>query len=768
MTLKSGCKFFATLLLLCSSLIINAQIDLYNFPTTSTLASDSKYDIRVRTYNPTDKTFGEWKEIVEMVSIPRNYSTHWKLADDAMLDAMKDRTLTFGMFAFKGEIEVEVKQKLTTSNAYKVEIAPKNFGIVPHYFDGKIVRFRLTKPEYISVNFDFGVADRSINGDDDGYGGKNIKNGCVVLTDGLESESGYTIPNPSDPGVVVWSNETPLATIRAANIIYFPAGETNMKDHPGRWELDGKTDIANATGNWVQTKVQYDAAPLYRGRLKLGKSGQKVYLAPGAIVYGGFHGEEVSNTWIYGRGIVSGRKHLMHEIVRPLDTETIGLTQAYNQLTETKRAFCPMGNGANFQGVLMLEPWHHTCPSGSSSVIKDLKIIGWCFNNDGIRPASNSTVNRVFIKTNDDYDYSRDPHKVYNGVFWPGNNCGVGMLGWGDLGSGYAEYYNCNLINAEWNRTTVAEKGNVGLISGGKANVGIKLTNNIYQDINFENQINFFSAVLIEETAATVGYLKNFKIKNITTEYQFQTPNGTKVLQEMTGKNNTWVEGWTYTNFIVDGVLVTWDNYKDYFKLNLTGTNGTNTDATNVCKNITFNTEGDLYKITYTSSGSGILRPIGKNKIIQTIGSKNQMVSINPQQGNRIESIRVDGNLIYQYGSDVYNRRYPSVVFENINSDHTIDVVFASGADTFDMPVIEKGFVISSNKELYKTQIGIFPNPVKDKFNIDFQGRYKIFTIDGKLMVEDYCTDNQVNVSGFNNGFYILSTEKGNFRFVKE
>lgn len=768
MTLNLEKKYFAILFMLCSTLLLNAQIDIYNFPAASALASDSKYEIRVRTYNPTDKTVGEWKEIVEMVSIPRNYPNHWKVADDAVLDGMKDRTMTFGMFAFKGEIEVEVKQKLSASNAYSVEIAPKNFGIVPHFFDGKIVRFRLTKPEYISVNFDFGTADRSINGDDDGFGGKNIKNGCVILTDGLETEAGYTIPKTTDPGVVVWSNSTPISTLRAADIIYFPAGETNMKDHPGRWELDGKTDLANATGNWVQTEAQYDMAALYRGRLKLGKSGQKVYLAPGAIVYGGFHGEDFSNNWIYGRGIVCGRKHLMHEIIKPLASENIGITQAYNQITQTKEAFCPMGNGANFHGVLMLEPWHHTCPSGQNTTIKDLKIIGWCFNNDGIRPSSNSTVNRIFIKTNDDYDYSRDPHKVYNGVFWPGNNCGVGMLGWGDLGSGYAEYYNCNLINAEWNRNTVAQKGNVGLISGGKANTGIKLSNNIYQDIHFENQINFFSAVLIEENTTTTGYLRNFKIKNITTEYDFQTPNGTKSLQEMTGKNNTWVEGWTYTNFIVNGVLVTWDNYKDYFKLNLTGTNGVNTDAANVCKNVTFNTEGTLYNISYTASGNGVVRPMGKNNIIQTIGGKNQMVSINPVPGNRIESIRVDGNLIYQYGSNVYNRRYPAIVFENIQANHTIDVVFATGADTFDLPIIEKGYVIAATNDSKTNKTGIFPNPVNRNIQIDYQGKYQIVSIDGKLLTENICSSNLIQVANLNSGIYILSTEKGNFRFVKE
>lgn len=746
-----------------------SQIDPYAWPTTSELGSDSKYEVKARSYNPDSKTFGEWIPLTEFLSLPRNYTTHWKTLDDGVRGEMRDRTLTFVMFAFSGTIEMEVTQKLSSSNAQRVEISPKAFGIVPHYFDGKTVRFRMDKPEYISVNFDFGISDRTINGDGDRKNGKNIKNGMVILADNPETQAGYTIPKPTDPGVVVWSNSTPLSTILNANIIYFPPGESNMKEHPDRWERNGSNLQTDADSNWVRTGAEYDNAKLYRGRLFLAKDGQKVYLAPGAIVYGGIHVHGKINNWLYGRGIITARKHMLHEIFRPLDGVTVAYNAAYtNQTSTNKRAYCEFGNGANFNGVLFLEAWHHTCPSGTSSTIKDTKIIGWCYNNDGIRPSSNSTVNRVFIKTNDDYDYARDKHTVSNGVFWPGNNCGVGMLGWGNLGSGYAEYHNCNIINAEWDEYTIAAKGNVGLISGGQSDEGIKLQSNVYQNIKFENPTNFLSAVLIEKSGtAPVGYLKNFKIKNVTTEYPFQTPDGTKCLQEMQGLNNTWVEGWTYTNLIVDGVLVTWENHKNYFALNLVGTNGTNTDDAKKCRNVTFNSEGTIHTITYTSTGNGILRPVGKDKVIQAVAGTSPTISLNPTLGNRIESITIDGKLVYKYDIASYVERKPAVVFNSISTSHTIDVVFAPGNDFFDLP-IDIETTISSTNEMQDETFTLYPNPSNDIIYVDCPNGYQIISLCGQVLMKSTSFTKEIDIQSLPEGAYILKTNKYMTKFIKK
>ncbi len=761
---------FALFFLIGLTFNVYAQIDTYNWPATSELVSNSKYEVKARTYNKATNTYGDWKDLSELLSTPRNHGNHWKVADDGVRPEMDDRTLTFVMFSFSGTIEMEVTQKLSSNNAQRVEIAPKAFGIVPHFFDGKTVRFKMDKPEYISVNFDFGSTDRTINGDNDRKGGKNIKNGFVVLADLPETQAGYSIPNPTDPGVVVWSNATPLSTIRNADIIYFPAGETNLKDHPDRWERNGSSAQADATGNWVRNSTEYDNAPLYRGRLFLGKDGQKVYLAPGATVYGGIHSHGKKNNWLYGRGIVTGRKHLLHEIFRPIDGVTVDYDKLYtDQSNLNKRAFCEYGVGTNFNGVLFLEAWHHTCPSSTNTTIKDTKVIGWCYNNDGIRPSGNSTVDRVFIKTNDDFDYARDKHTVSNSVFWPGNNCGVGMLGWGNLGSGYAEYYNCNIINAEWDEYTIAAKGNVGMISGGQADEGIKLQSNIYQDIKFENPTNFLSAILIEPkgTDKPAGFLKNFLIKNITTEFPFQTPDGRKCLQEMQGLNNTWVEGWTYTNLIVDGVLVTWDNHKDYFALNLVGTNGVNTDDPKKCRNITFNSTGNIHTITYTSSGSGVVRPAGKNKVIQAMSGTSPMVSLNPSENNRIESITVDDVLIYQFGNSLYTKREPAIVFDTINADHKIDVVFAPGADTFDLPVDFQSLSLQDFDQ-EKNTFMIYPNPAKSKIYADCQKGFEVLSLTGQVLLKSSVPTTEINIASLKSGLYFLKTNSKIAKFIKE
>jgi hypothetical protein len=221
--MKVICFYFLCFLIVISH-SASSQISNYPWPEDSELISDEKYEIRARTYDPSNNIFGDWVNLTGFLSFPRDYSTHWKTLDDAVTGFLKDRTMTFTIFEFTGIIEVEVTQKLSSLNAISVELAPKAFGFTPHYFDGKTVRFAMDKPEYVSVNFNFGPGDTSINRDDNRANGYDIKHGCMIFSEKPETqwENGYTIPNPDDPGVIVWSNDTPLSTIRSADIIYFP------------------------------------------------------------------------------------------------------------------------------------------------------------------------------------------------------------------------------------------------------------------------------------------------------------------------------------------------------------------------------------------------------------------------------------------------------------------------------------------------------------------------------------------------------------------
>lgn len=651
---------FSTLLLIFTSALLQAQIINYPWPATSELNSD-KYDIRIREISSGGAT-GSWVNPKVFLSFPRDYTkykhgfpagqfsgdSHERVGGSAASGFLQDRTLSFAMFAFSGRIEVEVT-KIYGTAASRVDVSPKAFGYNPHYFDGKVVRFYMDKPEYVSVDF---VSDD--NRDNDRFDGFDIKNGVMIFADKPESQAGYNIPKPNDPGVVVYSNNVNLSTLRNANIIYFPAGDHNLKNHKDN------------DNSWYYQTSQYDNAKLYHGKLDLGKDGQKVYLAPGAYVRGGFHSDGHDNNWLYGRGIVSGRSHLMHEVIRPV-SGTNGIK--YVQTTQSKEAFCHFGTGAVYNGVMFLEAWHHTCPSGKNSEIKDVKILGWCSNNDGIRPGGGSQVDHIFIKTSDDYDYARDNHTVSNSIFWPGVNGAIGQMGWNNLGSGYAKYYNNYVINCEWSS---ADKENIGVLNGSKSDAGIKLEKNIIQGLHLEGTVNYLVNAAIEQGSAS-GYFRDFTFKNITAEKMFQNTNGTIVKQKMQGRGGTVLQDWTFTNLVVAGVLVTQQNYKDYFDLNL---DAQNNDNSKLCKNIIFNKEGAIHKITVSSNAGGGVSPVGKNGIIQVIDGMDQMVSINPNAGKKIVNVKVDG---------VNQGRVQYVNFKNVTGDHNIVIEFANGNDFYDL-----------------------------------------------------------------------------------
>lgn len=639
--------------------VANAQIKNYAWPNTVDLLSD-RYEIKIRQVNLNGST-GQWIVQTAIISNPRDYAVyksgfpasefnangHNRVGEEAMPGYMQDRNMTFAMFEFAGKIEVEVK-KLFGSLASRVEVSPKAFGINPHFFDGQTVRFYMDKPNYVSVDF-----NSTDNRDDDGFGGKDIKYSCMIFGDKPESTAGYVIPKITDPGVVVWNNNTNLSTLLAADIIYFPAGDYNLKDH--------KDNISD----WYYSVAQYDGAKLYHGKLNLAKDGQKVYLAPGAYVRGAFHSDGHKNNWLYGRGVVSGRNHLMHEIIRPVDGAN-GIL--YVQTTQSKEAFCAFGDGAVFNGVVFAEPFHHTCPSGKNSRINNIKIIGWCYNNDGIRPSGGSIIDGIFIKSCDDYDYARDPHTVSNSVFWPGVNGAVGQLGWSDLGSGYAEYYNNYIINSEWNNPA---KDNVGIINGSKASAGIKLTNNIFQNLYLEGTVDYLVNSEINSGTAA-GYLKNFTIKNVSVEKMFQTTKGVITKQKMAGLGGTVIQDWTFTNLFVAGVLVTQQNYQNYFNLNL---DAQNNDNSRLCKNIIFNSIGAIHTITVSNNTGGSYSPIGNAGIIQIASGMDQLITITPISGKKIVNVIIDG---------VSKGRIQNYKFTSVNSNHTVVIEFGTGIDYYD------------------------------------------------------------------------------------
>ena len=497
------------------------------------------------------------------------------------------------------------------------------------------------------------------------------------------------------------------------------------------------------------------AAPLYHGQLRL-KKAQKIYLAGGAYVRGCFNGRGYDGVWIYGRGVISGRDHLFHEVLIP-EFDNQG---NWVHRTATKEAFVDLigCNDIRLQGVTIIEPYHHTCPSGSRGLIKNIKIMGFNYNNDGVRPGDATIVEEIFIKSMDDYDYVRGNHDFRNSVIWPMFNGSVGMISWSALGGKGWRFKNNHIINTE---TKNKYSNNDGII-GSQADYGIQTSEVELRDINIDHPItNLVDAQILDEgnSGNTDSWFRDFNFINIKADYPFQRTNGEPQLNRLKGLNRNnriaWVENFTFTNFVVDGTLVTWDNYKNYFNINLVGTNGVNNDMNKYVRNITFNTTGTLYKITVLAGNGGKCFPKGQDGVIDCPEGTSQTVSIVPDAGFRIKEIKIDGNTV---------RREQAHVFGNVSINHTLEVIFEAGQDYFDLEIDPNVFspVTSAHSGLIlKDRINIYPNPARGDVTIsglNGKNRIELFDSNGSLLLNKNSEKEKeiLNLAGFRPGMYVL------------
>ena len=602
-----------------SAFAVKAEVQLYPWPDTA-LVSD-KYSVKLSQ---------DGTEYIpkSLYSEPNLEPSVYDNGGNGVTGLMQDRSMTYVPFAFTSTVEVEAT-KIYGTIATRVEITPKSYGIEPSFFDGRTVRFTLSHqhlPAYVSINFI--SAD---NQDPNQNSAVAVKNGLMLFGDLPETD----IPDLTLPGVVNYVNAT-RAEIENADLIYFPTG-----DHL----LTEKFAQVNGPGT--------------DSRIFLQRNGQQIYLAPGAIVRGSIHSNGVDNVKISGRGLITGETFHWHYFQDP-------------SKPKGKVAFLNFQGSHNceFTGFIIVNPTHHTIPSGNNTVIKNMKIIGWASNHDGVRPGSNSTVEQVFIKSSDDLDYARSPHVFKDSVIWPMRNGALGQLGWNNLGTGFAVYDNIHIIHSEWD-VSASVKRNTGVI-GSVLEQGVNLQGNEITNLYGEWGMGMLSNITIKhETSGdptpvngSWGEIKDFTFKNILLEGKFQNTGGVTVRNaiagfELDGAKAT-IHDFNFINVIAGNEIITNDNKDLYFDID-----------PNTTSNINFTTEGNIFSINASANAGGSLRPDGN---IPTPEGMDRYISITPDAGFCIANVKVDG---------IDQGRRQNVFFENISADHTVEVTFANGDDYF-------------------------------------------------------------------------------------
>lgn len=128
------------------------------------------------------------------------------------------------------------------------------------------------------------------------------------------------------------------------------------------------------------------------------------------------------------------------------------------------------------------------------------------------------------------------------------------------------------------------------------------------------------------------------------------------------------------------------------------------------------------------------------------------------------------GIVMTSFGANTFSESYDMA----IQSDDKIILVGYSGNDF--AIARYNGNTLSNNEFGLNKQITLYPNPVKNKLNIDLQynqsssDAFKICDINGRVILGGNLTNglNQINVENLSNGLYIFNAENINQKFIKE
>jgi len=642
---------------------------------------------------------------------------------------LEDRSFTFGQFDYTGEIIVEATKVFGTV-ADRVEIQPKAYGINPFFFDGRTVKFKLkhteNMPSYISINF--------VSDDNKDYVEEDqhtaVKHGLMIFGDKPEVYK----PDTTQAGVVFYSSDLDSATVVNADVLYFKAGDYNLKD----------------------------VFPL--GKIDLVKNDVQIYAEGGAYIRGSIWSEGYDNIWLYGRGIFTGWDLLFHELRNPdaLPGE------------KSKEAFMKFigSDNCHIEGITFVDPCHHTIPTGNNTYFKNDKIIGWAYNMDGIRAGNGTYVEEMFFKTQDDRDYADRQHTLKNSVMWPMRNGAFGMLGWQSGDGGSAIYENLYFVNSEWarNEETV---GNHGVI-GSKLKQGANLKNDTIRNIYLEDYTTILTVLRLDYDASLAfdandpGEIRDFLFENIKVENPFITSGGKQHYQRIEGFEHDGVKATvhdiTFRNLIVAGELILDFNKDKYFKIDK-----------NTTHNIFFEAQGDVHTIKTQNNKGGNIYPNGN---IAVPNGTNQYVSIEPNTGFRIKDVKVDYTSVGPLSV---------ITLNNITSDHKIEVEFEAGDNTINLTqLIDPNTVLTdtinfginhlapdttttANQIKAINELKVYPNPAKYQLSIAGIQHHSvvfIYNMDGKIILKTQ--EKIIDVSFLNPGIYFIRSENKAVKVIIE
>lgn len=225
-------------------------------------------------------------------------------------------------------------------------------------------------------------------------------------------------------------------------------GEVVLRlDKPGKLclEADGDlTDVLFLFANEPETEVPSPDNPQVvwfgPGVHEIGKfyalqPGLTYYLAPGAFLKGSFAGGG-EGTRILGRGVLSGADYKWPGHLQERNAERVDLVKL-------------AGDGLELSGITLVDsPYYVVVAGGRGNRFRDLKILAWHFNTDGISAGPGARIDDCFLRVADDAckPFVSDT-RISRCVLWV-DRAAAFQLTWNALhDSGGSEVRDCDVIH---------------------------------------------------------------------------------------------------------------------------------------------------------------------------------------------------------------------------------------------------------------------------------------------------------------------------------
>lgn len=165
------------------------------------------------------------------------------------------------------------------------------------------------------------------------------------------------------------------------------------------------------------------------------KAATTYYLAPGAFLKGSFAGGG-DGTRVIGRGVLSGADYTWPGDLQEQNPERIDLVKL-------------VGDGLELAGVTLVDsPYYVVIAGGRNNRFRDLKILAWHSNTDGISAGPGARIEDCFLRVADDaFKPFVSDTRIARCVLWV-DKASVFQLTWNALrDSGGSEVRDCDVIH---------------------------------------------------------------------------------------------------------------------------------------------------------------------------------------------------------------------------------------------------------------------------------------------------------------------------------